>query len=516
VADNERAHPTLDDPVVGALSESVGGPLGARATRHPWWTPLRVILALTAITFALGMVQKSTCYATSWQDGDLRYVHMCYSDLPYLYTGRGFAELNWPYDDDAQVRQRYAVMEYPVGISYWAWGTAWVTHWVSGSPDLSPRYEQPADSLGGQPAIVKEMKTFVVVNAIGFALLALITSAFLVRVNPGRPWDAAGFALAPPLALTGLINWDMVAVVLVAGALWAWARGRPVLTGVFIGLGTAAKLYPLFLLGGILVICWRRRQWGAFALTTLVSGLAWAVANAPAVVSFGGPAGLRFHPAQWEVFWTFNSERGADLGSIWLVIDQAFDLGITAHTINLGSWAFFVAWCAGVLILGLGAPRTPRLAQLGFLIVAGFLLVNKVYSPQYVLWLLPLAALARPRWRDLIVWFAGEMFYFASVWWYLGGILEPAGGGDVGFYWLAIAVRMLAELYLVAVVVRDLRRPWHDPVASDDGSAGDDAVERGRGESDADLDLVADGRDPGALGEEEHRSLHVGRLSEQP
>ena len=78
-----------------------------------------------------------------------------------------------------------------------------------------------------------------------------------------------------------------------------------------------------------------------------------------------------------------------------------------------------------MLVLGLRAPATPRLAQLGFLVVAGFLLVNKVYSPQYVLWLLPLAVLARPRWRDQLVWQAGEVAYFARVWWYLGGDLEP-------------------------------------------------------------------------------------------
>ena len=42
---------------------------------------------------------------------------MCYSDLPYLYTGRGLAELDWPYSDDPQVRARYEVMEYPVGIA---------------------------------------------------------------------------------------------------------------------------------------------------------------------------------------------------------------------------------------------------------------------------------------------------------------------------------------------------------------------------------------------------------------
>ena len=47
--------------------------------------------------------------------------------------------------------------------------------------------------------------------------------------------------------------------------------------------------------------------------------------------------------------------------------------------------------CAGVAALGFRAPRPPRLASLAFLLVAGFLLVNKVWSPQYSLWLVPLA-----------------------------------------------------------------------------------------------------------------------------
>ena len=97
--------------------------------------------------------------------------------------------------------------------------------------------------------------------------------------------------------------------------------------------------------------------------------------------------------------------------------------------------------------------------------VAGFLLMNKVYSPQYVLWLLPLAVLARPRWRDLLVWQAGEVFYYCAVWWYLGGVLDSsASGGDPVTYWIAIAVRVAAQLYLVAVVTRDVLRPGRDPV----------------------------------------------------
>jgi uncharacterized membrane protein len=453
-----RVHPSVDDPVVAGVSAGVGGPIGSRATRHRWWTPLRVILALTALTFALGMVSKSSCYATQWRDGEVRYSHMCYSDLPYLYTGRGFVELNWPYSSDVQVRERYEVMEYPVGISYWAWGTAHVTQRLAGSPDLEERFAQSADTVAGRPDVVRESLLFVVVNALGLALMTLLASYFLVGVNPRRPWDAAGFALAPALALTGLINWDLLAVALVAGALWAWARDRPGLTGVMIGLGTATKLYPLFLLGGLLIICWRERRWRDFGVTLAAAVVSWVVANAPAYLT---------GPDQWRVFWSFNSDRAADLGSVWMVAAQAGNTWFTAHTINVWSWAFFVVWCAGVLLLGLSAPRTPRLAQLGFLIVAGFLLINKVYSPQYVLWLLPLAVLARPRWRDLLIWQAGEVFYFACVWWYLGGFLDPAGGGDAGFYWLAIVIRMLCELYLVAVVVRDIRRPWLDPLAMD-------------------------------------------------
>ena len=50
------------------------------------------------------------------------------------------------------------------------------------------------------------------------------------------------------------------------------------------------------------------------------------------------------------------------------------------------------------------------------------------------------------------------------MWWYLGGYLAPAGGGDAGFYWVATLVRVACELYLVAIVVRDIWSPRHDPV----------------------------------------------------
>jgi uncharacterized membrane protein len=448
--------PAHEDRVVTTLSEGIGGPVGAHAGRHPWWTPVRVLLLLTAVVMALGMVQKSECYSQTWAGGNTRYTHMCYSDLPYLYTGRGFAELAWPYSDDPTTRSRYDVMEYPVGISYWAWGAAYATHWLAGSPDLAARAALPTANLWSEDGVLHEVRLYVAVNTLGFAAVALLACWLIAGVNRRRPWDAAAFALSPALLLTGMINWDLIAVGFVAGALWAWSRGRPALTGVLIGLGTATKLYPLFLLGGLVVICWRRRRWGDLVTAVGSAVIAWVLANLPALIT---------GPAQWKVFWSFNSGRGADLGSLWLVLQQASGHTFSAHTINVWSWLLFGGWCLGVLVLGLLAPRTPRFAQLGFLIVAGFLLVNKVYSPQYVLWLLPLAVLARPRWRDQLIWQSCEVLYFAGVWWYLGGLFTAGGGSQQPFYWLVILIRVLGELYLVGVVARDLLLPRHDPVA---------------------------------------------------
>jgi uncharacterized membrane protein len=447
--------PTADDSLVAALSPGVGGPSGEHSGRHPWWTPVRVVLALTALCFALSMVQKAPCYDAQWTNTQSRYSEMCYSDLPYLYVGRGFAELDWPYSTSLQVRDRYEVLEYPVGIAYYAYGAAQITHWLSGSPDLLPRGAMSQGQLYADHEVLRESLLFTAVNVVGFGICALVAAWLLTGVHRRRPWDAALFALSPVLLFEGLINWDLLAVAAVAGALWAQSRDRPVLTGALIGLGTALKLYPLFLLGGLLVIWGRQRRWRDLGVASATALGVWLVVNAPAYLS---------GRHEWSVFWTFNAHRGADLGSIWLVGQQMAHGTVAPHTINLVSWIVFALWCAAVGVLGLRAPQTPRLAQLGFLIVTGFLLVNKVYSPQYALWLLPLAVLARPRWRDQLIWQAGEIFYFASVWWYLGTYLNPAGGGEPGFYWLAVAVRVAAQVYLAVIVARDLVMPEYDVV----------------------------------------------------
>ena len=67
-----------------------------------------------------------------------------------------------------------------------------------------------------------------------------------------------------------------------------------------------------------------------------------------------------------------------------------------------------------VVVVGVGAlvalaPRRPRVPQIAFLLVAGFIVFNKVDSPQYALWLVPLAVLARPRWPSMLLWQVTEV-----------------------------------------------------------------------------------------------------------
>ena len=134
----------------------------------------------------------------------------------------------------------------------------------------------------------------------------------------------------------------------------------------------------------------------------------------------------------------------------------------------------------GLLILA--APRRPRVPQVFFLVLAVFLLSNKVWSPQYVVWLVPLVVLCRPRFWAYAVWQLAEVSYFFAIWAYLitvytaGGPVSPesVGGISPGVYFAAVVARFATVAMLAALVVRDILHPGADLVraAGDDDPAG--------------------------------------------
>ncbi len=446
-----HVHPTRDDRVVRALSEVVGGPVGDRAGRGRPFGALGVLLFLTALTFALGLVSKASCAGDDWTTtGQSRFTHLCVSEVPDAYTATGLVELAWPWSADDQTRLRYEVTEEPAAVGLWSYATAVVTHVLAGSPDLEARYDEPAGTLAATPEVAGERDLFTAVNAVGLALLAMLVTAAVAATRRSRPWDAAAFACAPVLALTGVVAWDLLPVAAAAGALWAWSRGRPAVGGLLVGVGAASGVWPALLLVALGIVAVRERRTTWLLPATVSAAFAWAVLNAPAFVT---------GRSQWEHFWSSATGRTADQGSLWRVLDDT--IGLSDGAVTTGAWTMIGIWTAGVAALVLLAPGRPTVSQTALLLVAGVLVLGVAYEPQQALWLLPLAALARPRWRDLLVWQAGETFYFALSWWWQGGLLSSSSTGDDdgGFYWLAIVVRVAATLWLVGVVVRDVWWP---------------------------------------------------------
>lgn len=433
--------PSRDDPVVAAASRSIGGPVGHRAVvGRGWWRPLRVLVAMALVASVVGVVLHSPCRKSAWSDPVKVYTHGCYTDVVPLYTGRGLAQGVVPYVGDAKAVGAEPV-EYPVltGMVMWLTSLPVPKSWPIGTQGTA----------------------YYDVNAAVDALLLVLVVWATALAARRRPWDAAMVALAPGVILTATINWDLWAVALTALAMLLWSRRYPLAAGVVLGLGVAAKFYPLLLLGALFVLCLRAGRMRAFWVAAVGTAVSWAVVNLPFMLT---------HFDTWSRFYSLSRTRGADYGSLWLVLtgQGVVDLSDVAR-LNLWGTISFAVLCVAIGLLALMAPRRPRFAQVAFLVLAAFVLTNKVYSPQYVLWLIPLAVLARPRWRDFLLWQLVEVAYFFSVWWYIHSFTDPDRALPASSYYFFVVLHLVALAAYAAMVVRDVLLPRYDPVRLTDG-----------------------------------------------
>lgn len=443
-------HPADSDRFVGGLAEAIGGPLGEHVAgrdgarwRGRFWTASRIVLALTCLMLALHWVQKSPCRDGAWQD-HIQYTRFCYTDVLALYFAEGLNEGKVPYRDHP--------VEYPV-----------LTGYLMGALGL------PVHDLGSSRPELNQAMWFYNLNALVLGVLAVATVAVILSLRRRRPWDAALFALSPALLLTATVNWDFLAIGLAAFGLYFWARRRPALAGIMLGLGCAAKLWPLFLLGPIAVLAMRTGKWrpALTAAGTFVG--AWLAVNLPVMLTYY---------ESWNRFRELNTTRPIDWGTLWYIgryLDSKWKSGVPGDqgpfqwlndhipTLNTLSYVLFGLACVAIAALALTAPRRPRLAALAFLVVAAFLIFSKVWSQQFVLWLLPLAVLARPRWGAFVAWQFAEVGYFAAFY----GQMLNASGKQVfpeGVFVLAATLRLATVVVLCGFVIRDILRPKLDAV----------------------------------------------------
>lgn len=452
-----RVVPTWTDPLPARASRIIGGPLGRHAVigRHWFWTPLRVVLLFATITLALGWLAKVPCAQTyrdsagalqvDWRDWR-QYRAMCYSDTIPLYTAerldqRGLA--GFPYatswiEHTGKPDEHRRYMEYPVLTGLYQWVSAKLAQgWVA----LSGSGWLPTSAA----AIV-----YFHISALGLAAAWLVTVWALVKLSPQRPWDAALAALSPLVVVHAFTNFDALATALATTGLLAWARKRPQLAGLLLGLGAAAKFYPALLLGPIVLVALRSGRLRAGLTAVGAAALSWAVVNAPIALLF---------PSGWAEFFRLNSRRGADPDTLYTVLSNftGWPGFAQVRTLNLASAGLFVLACAAITWVALTAPRPPRLAALCFLVVAAFLLVNKVWSPQYSLWLVPLAALAIPQWKPVLAWMTIDALLWAPR---MAYYLTPEHSGlPIEPFLGAVVIRDAAVVFLAALILRNIYRP---------------------------------------------------------
>lgn len=473
-ADN-RDCPSRTDPLGAALANVIGGPVGRHALigRGRVMTPLRVMFLIALVFLAFGWSTKAACLQSPGTGpGDQRvanwenqraYYQLCYSDTVPLYGAELLNRGELPYKSswvekdstgapqlryDGQIAVRY--MEYPVLTGMYQYV----------SMALAKTYTALSKLIS--IPVVAEVVMFFNFAALGLALAWLATISATARLAGRRVWDAALVAASPLVIFQIFTNFDALATAFAMSGLLAWARRKPVLAGVLIGLGAAAKLYPLLFLGPLVILAIRCRRLGAVARTAAATVSTWLLVNLPVLVLF---------PRGWSEFFRLNARRGDDMDSLFYVV-KSFT-GWRGFDPSLGFWepptilntvvaVLFTTSCLAIGYVALTAPLRPRLAQLTFLVVAAFLLTNKVWSPQFSLWLVPLAVLALPHRRVLLAWMTIDAMVWVPRMYYLYG--NQSRSLPEQWFTTTVLLRDIAVIMLCAVVIRQIYRPDEDLV----------------------------------------------------
>lgn len=364
------------------------------------------VILLALFMGALSFIKFDHCYNKSWVVPDV-YTHACYSDIPALYGARDLVNHTWPYSSATNS------VEYPPITGVVMWATSLIT------PHGSENFHM-----------------YFLIN-IFLLLLLFVGSALLVwHMNP-ESWQL--FLIAPSVVASLFINWDMWSVLTALAVIYWFDRKKYDYSALALGISIATKFFPIVLLIPVVLIFWKRSHVkSAIRYLGISLGLC-VLINLPFALST---------PSGWWRFFKLNGSRGADFGSIYYSSQL---LGVSIPAINTSSVLLFLMGSTGFVIFALQKDYVPNLAQIAFIEVAIFTLASKVYSPQYILWLTPLAVIALQK-KDrsaFWVWQGAEILYHFGVWEYLA----TYSGGHFGLpargYAVISVIRIAALIFFV-------------------------------------------------------------------
>ena len=386
---------------------------------------------LAALMSGISFLKSLHCRSNFFASPD-SYTHICYSDIPALFSARGLDQGINPYSDPINS------MEYPVGTGYIA--------------SLIAR-------------ISDDFITFFDLNALLIAVIFIATAIVMRSLAPNH-WHF--FLLAPALLSSLYINWDIWAVFAMVLGFYYFKRERFDLAGIWMGLAIVIKFFPIFFIPAFVLYFLSResqeeeskRSWRPFTFYLLFTIFILNVSTA--VTHFKG----------WSRFFTFNQDRGVDLGSIWYAFSLLFDFTFASLNLTIAIFGIVIVLLLyprlKVLFTEIGYGRVDPYQLLlltSFLSLALLFSLNKVYSPQYIIWLTPIAVLLMATRGDIDpaerawfwIWQAGEAIYHLGIWQYLA---EYSGGQGLSeeLYALTIVIRIIS-LGGFAVTVARARLP---------------------------------------------------------
>ena len=368
----------------------------------------KAFLILAVLAALVSFTKFSHCQSTTWATPD-QYIHACYSDLPSLFGERGLIDNKWPYASKTNA------VEYPVITGLVMYATSFVAH--------SPI-------------------SYFNINAIFLALLFIVVILIARRI---KPEFAYLIPLAPAMVASLYINWDLWAIATMMLAIYWFDRKQNIYSAIAIAISISTKFLPVFLLFPIAFILWRQNRVKELLKYIGTTAGVWIAINAPFALTT---------PTGWWRFYKLNMERQADWGSLWLALDQ---LGINLANLNYLAILLLLIGMTSVAIFLFELKHTPTLASVAFVVLAVVMISSKVYSPQYVLWLTPLAVIALTNKKDLHafwIWQIAETLYHVAIWQHLALFTGAHFGLQQGAYATITLLRIAATAYLAAILVK--------------------------------------------------------------
>ena len=369
-----------------------------------------VILLLAGL---ISFLKFNHCRVNDWASPD-NYTHACYTDIPALFSERGLNTNIFPYLSSTNS------IEYPPVIGLGNWLISFIT---------------PSEN---------SFRTFFDINALIILVLFFISAIIVRKIAPTYQYL---FPLAPAVIASLFINWDMWAVVSTLLAIYYFDKKKYEASGIWLGISIATKFFPIVLLLPIAIIFYRSSQIQLFYRYLFTTAIFWGAINIPiALTHFDG----------WWRFFKLNLERGADFGSIWYALSL---LDIKIPYLDLIYPLLSIVLFIGLAIYLLKLPSTPNLAAIALFALVIFTTAGKVYSPQYILWLTPLAVIALQNSKQLITfwfWQATEITYHLAIWQYLALFSDAQFGLPAGGYALATIIRVIGMCTFAYILMRDL------------------------------------------------------------